>query len=93
MEIANVSAWKDSRPECMRMVEYAVSKLKVLNFTHEIRDVGMQKMEDGSSIPLPPVIFATLGNDPAKKTLMIYGHLDVQPAKMVSLECHQGVLI
>jgi nonspecific dipeptidase len=27
------------------------------------------------------VIFATFGSDPKKKTVLIYGHLDVQPAK------------
>jgi nonspecific dipeptidase len=31
-------------------------------------------------LPLPPVLLAVLGNDPKKKTLAIYGHLDVQPA-------------
>lgn len=29
---------------------------------------------------MPPIIFGQLGKDPAKKTLLIYGHLDVQPA-------------
>lgn len=30
---------------------------------------------------MPPVLFGTLGQDKSKKTLLIYGHLDVQPAK------------
>jgi len=38
-------------------------------------------MPDGSVIPLPPIILASLGNDPKKETLCVYGHLDVQPAK------------
>ena len=38
-------------------------------------------MPDGKVIPLPPIILASLGNDPAKETLCVYGHLDVQPAK------------
>ncbi len=29
---------------------------------------------------LPPVLLGNLGNDPKKKTLLLYGHLDVQPA-------------
>jgi len=66
----------------VRMVEWTVKRLKALSFSTEVRDVGMQTMEDGSKIKLPPVIFATLGNDPNKLNLLIYGHLDVQPAKM-----------
>lgn len=40
----------------------------------------MQIMHDGSTIRLPPVLFGTLGENKAKKTLLVYGHLDVQPA-------------
>ena len=42
-------------------------------------------MEDGQVIPLPPILLGHLGNDPKKKTVCIYGHLDVQPAKKVLL--------
>jgi hypothetical protein len=31
-------------------------------------------------LKLPDVLMGELGNDPAKKTLLVYGHLDVQPA-------------
>ena len=31
-------------------------------------------------LKLPPVLMGELGRDPAKKTLLVYGHLDVQPA-------------
>lgn len=47
----------------------------------ELCDIGEQTLSDGSKINLPPVLFGTLGNDEAKKTLLIYGHLDVQPAE------------
>lgn len=40
-------------------------------------------MHDGSLIDLPPVLFGKLGNDPSKKTVLVYGHLDVQPALKV----------
>ena len=43
---------------------------------------GIQKLSDGQEIPLPPVLFATLGTDKSKKTLLVYGHLDVQPAAL-----------
>jgi len=31
-------------------------------------------------LKLPPVLMGELGQDPKKKTLLVYGHLDVQPA-------------
>ncbi|MEQ2168243.1 hypothetical protein GOODEAATRI_012354, partial [Goodea atripinnis] len=37
-------------------------------------------LPSGEEIPLPPIILGHLGSDPAKKTVCIYGHLDVQPA-------------
>lgn len=46
----------------------------------ELCDIGKQVLSDDSKIDFPPVLFATLGDDKAKKTLLIYGHLDVQPA-------------
>ena len=46
-------------------------------------DVGKQTLPDGTQIPLPPVILGQLGTDPKKKTVCLYGHLDVQPAMLV----------
>jgi nonspecific dipeptidase len=36
--------------------------------------------QPGSDLELPDVILGYLGNDPTKKTVCIYGHIDVQPA-------------
>ncbi|VDM11653.1 unnamed protein product [Wuchereria bancrofti] len=47
----------------------------------ELCDIGKQTLSDGSIINLPLVLFGTLDNNKAKKTLLIYDHLDVQPAK------------
>ena len=52
----------------------------------ELNDVGIQTLPDGTKLPLPPVMTGYLGNDPKKKTVLIYGHLDVQPALLVSLK-------
>ncbi|KAG8278012.1 Metallopeptidase M20 [Homalodisca vitripennis] len=41
---------------------------------------NIKTMMDGQKIPLPPVLLGELGKDPAKPTLCLYGHLDVQPA-------------
>jgi nonspecific dipeptidase len=50
----------------------------------ELADLGDQTLPDGSKLKLPPLVFANLGSDPTKKTVLIYGHLDVQPAKIVN---------
>ena len=59
--------------------------MKNLGATVELADIGEQKLPDGSTIPLPPLVFGNLGNNPDKKTVLIYGHLDVQPANIVKI--------
>ena len=54
--------------------------LKSFGCTTRIVDIGNQTMHDGSVLPLPPIILGELGNDAKKKTLLVYGHMDVQPA-------------
>jgi len=39
-------------------------------------------LPSGEQIPLPPIVLGRLGSDPGKKTVCIYGHLDVQPANI-----------
>ena len=62
------------------MVHWAGDRLKKLGAEVEYASVGMQELPNGSKIPLPPVLMGSLGKDPQKKTLLVYGHLDVQPA-------------
>lgn len=45
-----------------------------------MEDIGYQKLIDGSELQLPPIVLGQLGDDPAKRTVCIYGHVDVQPA-------------
>lgn len=80
VEIKSVSAWPEVRPEIVKMVKWMGSELEKLGATLEYCDVGLQTLPDGSKIPLPPVLMGQLGKDPKKKTLLVYGHLDVQPA-------------
>lgn len=56
--------------------------MEKLGATCEQIQNGKQEMPDGTILDLPPVLFATLGQDKSKKTLCIYGHLDVQPAAL-----------
>lgn len=62
------------------MMKWAEQKMKALGATTELADIGTQKIPSGAEIPLPPVLLGQLGTDPKKKTVLIYGHLDVQPA-------------
>ncbi|KAF7266019.1 cytosolic non-specific dipeptidase-like [Rhynchophorus ferrugineus] len=78
--IKSVSAWAQNRGDIKKMLEWAQAKLEALGATVELRDIGKQTLPDGSVIPLPPVLLGTLGNDSSKKTVLVYGHLDVQPA-------------
>lgn len=78
--IQSVSAWPEKRQEIVRMMQWVETRLKELGSTTELVDIGTQTLPDGKVIPLPPALMATLGNDPKKKTVLLYGHLDVQPA-------------
>lgn len=79
--IKSVSAWPEVRPEITRMIEWTKKQIEALGGTCELEPLGDQTLPDGKKIPLPPILLGTLGNDPKKKTLLVYGHLDVQPAE------------
>jgi nonspecific dipeptidase len=82
VSIPSVSAWPDHRHEVIRMVQWTKSLLETLGAQVELADIGEQKLSDGTKLKLPDVILATYGNDKTKKTVLIYGHLDVQPAQV-----------
>lgn len=42
----------------------------------------LQNPASTESRPLPPILIAEFMSDPKKKTLCVYGHLDVQPASV-----------
>ncbi|KOB70277.1 Glutamate carboxypeptidase [Operophtera brumata] len=77
--IPSVSCDVKYRDDCVRMVHWTREKLKEVGATTELREVGFQTI-DGVQVKLPPVLVGVLGNDSHKKTICIYGHLDVQPA-------------
>lgn len=78
--VPSVSAWPEKRPEIKKMMEMAANDIKRLGGTVELVDIGKQKLGSGDEIDLPPIVLGQLGTDPSKKTVCIYGHLDVQPA-------------
>lgn len=40
------------------------------------------QLPDGQTLALPRVVTAQFGSDPSKYTVCVYGHVDVQPAKL-----------
>ncbi len=78
--IKGVSAEPKHRPDVVRAVKYVKSWCEDLGGATTLKDLGNQTLADGTVLPLPPVLLAQFGDDPTKKTLVAYGHLDVQPA-------------
>ncbi|OCB89196.1 CNDP dipeptidase [Sanghuangporus baumii] len=77
--IPSVSGDASYRPDVFRMAEFLEKQLKSVGC--EVRPVPLGKQVlDGQEIDLPPALLASIGNDPSKKTILCYGHFDVQPA-------------
>ncbi|CAJ2503260.1 Uu.00g106540.m01.CDS01 [Anthostomella pinea] len=77
--IPSVSAEPARRPDVVRMGEFLASELKNLGASVEMRPLG--KQPDHPELDLPPVVLARYGSDKNKRTILVYGHYDVQPAE------------
>ena len=62
------------------MGEFLASQLKGLGADVELRPLGKQPHKE--HLDLPPVVVARYGSDKSKRTILVYGHYDVQPAGM-----------
>uniref|UniRef100_W5M932 Carnosine dipeptidase 1 n=2 Tax=Lepisosteus oculatus TaxID=7918 RepID=W5M932_LEPOC len=69
------------RAELEHMMDITAEKLRKMGGKVELVDIGDQELSDGTKIPLPKVVTAQFGSDSSKRTVCIYGHVDVQPAK------------
>lgn len=76
--IPSVSADPDMRPNVFAMADFLEKELKALGASVEKRALG--KQPDKGDLDLPPVILSRYGNDSKKRTILVYGHYDVQPA-------------
>lgn len=82
--IKSVSGDESLRPQVFKMGEFLKSQLETLGF-HDIqmRDLGIQPPPvSDPKLPLPPIVLGRYGSDPSKKTVLVYGHYDVQPAQI-----------
>jgi len=76
--IPSVSADPGLRPKVVAMGNFLAKELRALGVTVEMRELG--KQPDHPELDLPPVILGRYGDDAKKRTILVYGHYDVQPA-------------
>lgn len=76
--IPSVSSDAARRPDVVRMAHFLADELNKLGAHVELRPLGKQP---GTDLDLPPVVLARYGNDKSKRTILVYGHYDVQPAE------------
>ena len=77
--IPSVSSEEARRPDVVRMAHFLEDELKALGASVELRPLGKQPGK--GDLELPPVVLARYGNDKNKRTILVYGHYDVQPAE------------
>lgn len=80
--IKSVSSDETLRPEVVNMAHFLKGELQSLGFFDiQLKELGIQPPPvSDPSLKLPPIVLGRFGNDPAKKTVLVYGHYDVQPA-------------
>ncbi|KAJ7784918.1 CNDP dipeptidase [Mycena maculata] len=82
VKIDSISGEPARRQRVIDMGEWLNQRLTDLGVTTELRDLGYEAgvFVDNVPVKLPPVILGRIGDDKNKKTVLIYGHYDVQPA-------------
>jgi len=78
--IPSVSSEPEHRPDVIKMMHWGKKMMEKLGAKCELVDVGKQTLPSGQVLDLPPILIGHLGEDKKKPTLLVYGHLDVQPA-------------
>ncbi|KAJ6545620.1 hypothetical protein B0H19DRAFT_1267020 [Mycena capillaripes] len=79
VSIASISGGPAYRPKVLEMSDWLNSQLRAVGVETRQADLGTHFM-DGHTLPLPPAILGRIDNDKSKKTVLIYGHFDFQPA-------------
>lgn len=80
--IPSVSGDETLRPKVVEMAQFLKSELTNLGADDiTIKELGIQPPPVADpNLKLPPIVLSRFGSDPKKKTVLIYGHYDVQPA-------------
>lgn len=78
VEIPSVSGDLALRHEVCEMGAWLQRELVALGATDvQLKHLGK---EGDTGVDLPPVVVGRYGSDPSRKTVLVYGHYDVQPA-------------
>ncbi|KAJ7445454.1 hypothetical protein FB451DRAFT_1292877 [Mycena latifolia] len=77
--IPSISGDPAFRPAVREMSYWLAAQLRAVGVEVKQVELGSHVM-DGQTLPLPPAILGKIGNSPNKKTVLVYGHFDVQPA-------------
>lgn len=77
--IPSVSSDVSLRPKVFEMGKWLQREMESLGITTTLHFPGKHVMEQ-QELELPPILLGTYGNDAKKKTVLVYGHYDVQPA-------------
>ncbi|KAF8333112.1 CNDP dipeptidase [Cantharellus anzutake] len=77
--IPSVSGDAKYRQHVFDMADFLVNEMRSLGINVHKVDLGKHVL-DGEELQLPPAILGSIGNDPKKKTILLYAHYDVQPA-------------
>ncbi|KAF2020383.1 CNDP dipeptidase [Aaosphaeria arxii CBS 175.79] len=77
--IPSISSEDERRPDVVKMGHWLADQIKALGGEVELRELGKQPGHE--HLNLPPCILGRYGNDPNKKSILVYGHYDVQPAQ------------
>ena len=67
------------------MAKFMNDQLQALGVQTRLEDLGTENL-DGHELKLPPLVLGKIGEDPKKKTILLYGHFDVQPVSTVILK-------
>ena len=78
----SVSGDRTCREDVLKMAKFMEDHLKALGAQTRLEDLGTETL-DGQEIKLPPAVLGKIGEDPKKKTILLYGHFDVQPVSTI----------
>jgi Cys-Gly metallodipeptidase DUG1 len=77
----SISGDASHRSDVIKMANFLNDHLRKLGVETQLTELGKHVMDD-QELDLPPAILGRVGNDPKKKTVLVYGHFDVQPVSV-----------